>query len=406
MTTTGATTSSPAAYDAALVREGFRDKAYKDSGGKWTVGIGFTRIDTGAGLRPVAPGDTMTRSEAIAILREEWLDHERLITRHITRPLTQNQFDVLADMAFQFGAGFLVSGAGGTTGLREAINAGVWEKIDNEICRWYYTKERRDAGVYTRALSRVCQWHGLPWRWLYEQTTPDSIKRDDTGYVIETPYIKLTSEGAVVDMVTPETALARARAYAAAEASRVPKAPEKPRVPASPAPSPPAAEKPVIVVKPPAGVVIKAEDPPKAEPGPAPADPRPAARPKKPVIGIAEPYEPAKVKTVPLDQLPIPGIDPAQGAKAMTDAQRFWGLFWIGAGNILQAAAMRGLVIGALPSWATYLLVDALRDPIILGALTALTVALVSAAAAAPAIIKAGIRKLRKGDAEAVHLTY
>lgn len=306
--TTGATKSSEAALEAALIREGFRPKAYKDSGGVWTVGIGFTRIIIDGVSRAVLPGDSITREAALEALREEWAAHERLITRHITRPLTQNQFDVLADMAVQFGAGFLISGERATTGLRDAINSGAWEKVDNEIARWFFVKGRRDAGVYTRALSRVCQWHGLPWRWLYEQTTPDTIKRDASGRIIETPFIKLDSNGAILELVTPEIALARARAYAAAAAAPVPKAPETPRVPADPAPSPRPAEKPVITVKPPPGVVIKAEDPPK--PAKETAPPAAPKKAKKPVIGIAEPYEPAPVKSVPIDQLPIPGIDP------------------------------------------------------------------------------------------------
>lgn len=399
-TTTGATTSSPAALEAALIREDFKAKAYKDTGGKWSVGIGFTMIEREGALRPVEPGDVMTKAEALDYLRVKWAEHERLIPHHITRPLTQNQFDVLADMAFQFGVGFLRSGAGNTTGLREAINAGAWEKIDREIARWYYVKGERDAGVYSRALSRICQWHGLPWRWIYQALTPDVIVRNAAGKIVETPFIKLDSDGEVRELVTPETALARARAFAAAAAATVPKAPETPRVPADPAPSP-APQKPVLVVKPPPGVVLK-----EAPASPPPPPPQPPKKTKRPVISISDPYEAVPVKSTTIDKLPLPGIDPEKPPKPMTDAQRFWGLFWIGFGNILQAAALRGLTFGGAPAWVTYLMVDAVRDPVILGMLTAATVALVSGLLAAPAIIRTGINRLRKGDAEATQLTY
>lgn len=402
-TMTGATASSLAALEAALVREGFESEAYLDSGDTWTVGVGFTRIVRDGVERPVRAGDTMAHYEAMQYLATEWKEHERLIAKHITRPLTQNQFDVLADMAFQFGAGFLVSGPGGTTGLRDAINQGAWERIDREIARWYFVRGERDAGVYTRALSRVCQWHGLPWRWIYKTVTPDSLERSPSGKILKTPFIELNTDGTVKEMVTPETALARARAFAAAEAASVPKAPAKPRVPAAPAPSPAPATKPVIVVKPPPGVVLEGEapaPPPKSAPA---AEPK---KPSRPVISISDPYEPVDVKTVPVEKLPLPGIDPNAPPKPMTEAQRFWGLFWIGFGNVLQAAALRGLTFGFMPAWATYLLVDAVRDPVILGALTALTAAAVSGLLAAPAMIRAGIRRLRKGDAEATQLTY
>lgn len=402
----GATTSSPAALEAALIREGYRSKAYRDSGNKWTVGIGFTMIEREGALRPVEPGDVMTKAEALDYLRVKWAEHERLIPHHITRPLTQNQFDVLADMAFQFGVGFLRSGPGNTTGLREAINAGAWEKIDREIARWYYVKGERDAGVYSRALSRICQWHGLPWRWIYQALTPETIVRNAAGKIVETPFIKLDSNGEVRELVTPETALARARAFAAAAAATVPKAPETPRVPADPAPSPAPAQKPVLKVKLPPGVKIE-ELPPgvkiEEEAPPAPPSPKKA---KRPVISISDPYEAVPVKSTPIDKLPLPGIDPEKPPKPMTDAQRFWGLFWIGFGNILQAAALRGLTFGGAPAWVTYLMVDAVRDPVILGMLTAATVALVSGLLAAPAIIRTGINRLRKGDAEATQLTY
>ena len=402
-------TTSPAGLEAGQYREGFRDRAYKCSANKWTIGFGATFRYVDGDRIPIAAGDTITEREAAELFAEQWREHESGIARAISRDLTQPQFDVLADMAFQFGPAFLVSGAGKTTGLRDAINAGAWEKVDAQIARWHYANGRRDPGVYTRALARVCQWHALPWKWLYQASTPDTIKRDDAGRVIETPFMKLDANGAVLEMVTPESALARARAV---DAQARAKAPAAARVPPTPAPSipaePPAAAKPVIVVKPPPGVEIRQEAPPAPEtPSPAPKSPDPqpkAAKPRKPIIEIVEPYKPISSKTISLDDLAVRGIDPGKGAKPMTESERFWGMFWIASGNILFQAASRGLVLGIVPSWATFLIVDGLRDPIILGALTSLTVALGAAVVAAPRVIKAGIAKLRRGRATASQL--
>lgn len=402
-TQTGATTSSPAALEAAVIREGFRPKAYRDTGGVWTVGIGYTRITRDGVERPVKPGDTMTLQEAAELLREEWQEHERLILRHISRPLTQNQFDVLADMAFQFGAGFLVSGENNTTGLREAINAGAWEKIDREIARWYFVKKRRDAGVYTRALSRVCQWNGLPWVWLYEALTPDSIVRDESGRILKTPFIELDTDGAVKDMVNPETALARARAFAAANAARA-KAPETPRVPADPAPStqPP----PILEIKLPPGVKIK--EPKAAEPAPPPAPPKTAAKPQKPVVTIGEPYAgPERPPPQPGD-LHYRGLDPeaVKNAKPITESETFFGGVFIVFGQILLNMGRRGLFVAILPTWASVALIEALQDPFILGMLATATAAVVSGIIAAPAIIRAGWKKMKRGREKATQLKY
>lgn len=399
-------TTSEAGLAAGRIREGYMEWAYQCSANKWTFGYGATyRYDENGERVAVKKGDRIGREEAAELFAEQWREHEGLIGKHITRPITQYQFDVLADMAFQFGAGFLVSGAGNTTGLREAINSGAWERCEAEIARWHYASGRRDPGVYTRALSRVCQWNALPWLWIYQEVTPETIKRDARGRIIETPFMKLNSDGTVREMVTPQTALARARAHEAAARAKAAQAPA--RVPASDPAPPSTAKQPPAPENPP-------EAPAKPDPAPAPspaeapaAKEKPAPKkPRAPIIRIEDPYRPTVDRTVTLDQIPIPGVDPANGAKPMTESQRFWGLFWIGTGNLLKVWAARGLVIGVFPSWATYLAVDALQDPFFLGLLTAGTAAAVAGVAAAPALIRAGIKRLRKGDAEARQLTF
>ena len=393
--------TTPAGLEAGKYREGYRGKAYKCSAKRWTLGHGATYRYIEGERVPIGPGDTITREEAAALFLEQWAEHEAGVSPTITRPIAAYQFDVLADMAFQFGRDFLFSGANDTTGLREAINAGAWERCEREIARWHYADGRRDAGLYNRALARVCQWNALPWHWIYDESGGDNSKQKG-GWTYETPFMRLDpTDGALLDMVTPETALARARAY---DAKARAAAPATGRVPPDPAPP---SSPPELKVKLPPGVTEDGEaskPPPAAEKAPPKAEP--AEKPRKPVIGIAEPYKPISGRTISLDQIHLRGLDPDKGAKPMTDSERFWGLFWIGAGNILFQAASRGLVIGALPAWATFLAVDALRDPIFLGALTSATVMLGTALAAAPGMIKAGIRKLRRGDATATQLTF
>lgn len=401
--TDGKMTTSEAGLAAGRFREGFRADAYECSADTWTFGYGSTYFYQDGERVAVQEGDTITRAEAAALFAEQWPGHAAHIGDAITRPLAQQQFDVLADMAFQFGPRFLTKGDGGTTGLRDAINDGAWEKIDDEIARWHWAGGRRDPGVYTRALSRVCQWHALPWRWLYDESTPAAIKRDGRGRVIETPFMKLDTNGAVLELVTPTTALARARAFDAAGRA---KAPAEPRVPAAPAPSTPA--KPALRVKAPAGVKVDEilkQAPPQAAPASPPAK-APPAKPRKPVIAIVEPYKPISPQTLSVEDLHMRGIDPAKGAKPMSESERFWGLFWIAAGNIVFQAASRGLVLGMIPGWASFLLVDALRDPIVLGGLASATALLVAGLAAAPAVIRAGIRKLRRGRATASQIVF
>jgi lysozyme len=81
--------------------EGFKDKAYQDQAGIWTIGYGTIKVSG----RPVVPGMTCTQAEA-----ERWLrDHIRVsctkISTMVRVPLTQNQFDALACFAYNLGEG-------------------------------------------------------------------------------------------------------------------------------------------------------------------------------------------------------------------------------------------------------------------------------------------------------------
>jgi lysozyme len=83
--------------------EGFRDKAYKDEAGVWTIGYGTIRVNN----VPVTQGMTCTQADA-----ERWLrDYVRPMCTRISTivkvPLTQNQFDALASFAYNLGDGAL-----------------------------------------------------------------------------------------------------------------------------------------------------------------------------------------------------------------------------------------------------------------------------------------------------------
>lgn len=386
-------TTSPAGLAAGQLREGFRARSYRCSANRWTIGFGSTYRIVDGEIVPVGPGETITQAEAAELFAVQWGIHESGIARAITRELTQNQFDMLADMAFNLGPDFLFSGANDTTGLREAINAGAWEHLDGEILRWHWASGRRDPGLYTRAISRLCQWHGLPFEWPYWESTPDKIRRDASGRVIETPFMRLNSDGTLGDMVTAETALARARAY---DAKARAAAPPKARVPAEAAPPP----------KPPEPAPKAADPAPQAPVSPPPAPPPPKER--KPIIAIGDPYKQAARAGVTAKDLHYRGLDPEviKTAKPITESETFWGGVWIAIGQILLQMGQRGFFIAILPSWASVLLIDALRDPFVLGILATLTAALVSAILSAPAMIRAGWRKMKRGRANATQLKY
>lgn len=82
-------------------REGYREEAYRDSGGVWTIGHGTTVING----RAVRKGDVCTEYEAELWLLEDSQFAEDVINNSVKVKLTQNQFDALVSLVYNIGAG-------------------------------------------------------------------------------------------------------------------------------------------------------------------------------------------------------------------------------------------------------------------------------------------------------------
>lgn len=109
---TGLTVASAALLATLETYEGVETKAYKDTGGVPTIGVGTTQYRTGdkAGQK-VKMGDTITREQA----RQEvvaYLDEQgQAIIKSLQKPdgtyvdLYQQEFDVIQDFVYQYGIG-------------------------------------------------------------------------------------------------------------------------------------------------------------------------------------------------------------------------------------------------------------------------------------------------------------
>lgn len=106
------------AVNLIIKYEGFRNKAYLDPAGKWTIGYGTTRYEYGA---PVKEGDTITKTRAKAILKQQIDEHASTIEKYVTVKLNQNQYDALASFQYNLGAHILPG-----TKLLEYINSKNW----------------------------------------------------------------------------------------------------------------------------------------------------------------------------------------------------------------------------------------------------------------------------------------
>ena len=83
-------------------REGVRLKAYRDSVGIWTIGVGHT---SAAGPPAVVPGLGITAAQASDILSQDLAQFERAVAQAVTVPLASHEFDALVSLAFNIGAG-------------------------------------------------------------------------------------------------------------------------------------------------------------------------------------------------------------------------------------------------------------------------------------------------------------
>jgi len=79
--------------------EGFRDKAYKDSAGIWTIGFGTIKI----GDRPVQQGDTITREAAVAAMQSDLAWAQTAVNKLVRPGLSQHQFDALVSLVYNIG---------------------------------------------------------------------------------------------------------------------------------------------------------------------------------------------------------------------------------------------------------------------------------------------------------------
>jgi lysozyme len=83
-------------------REGVRTKAYRDSVGVWTIGVGHT---SAAGDPHVTPGLVITRAQVDEILSRDLRQYEDAVSASVRVPLTQGQFDALVSFCFNIGTG-------------------------------------------------------------------------------------------------------------------------------------------------------------------------------------------------------------------------------------------------------------------------------------------------------------
>ncbi len=107
---------SPIGEAVLIAREGRRLKAYRDSLGVWTIGIGHTLA---AGAPLVTTGLTITLAQCDAIFERDVQSYVAAVRQGLKVAVSQNAFDALVSICYNMGPGAFA----GSTFLKR-INAG------------------------------------------------------------------------------------------------------------------------------------------------------------------------------------------------------------------------------------------------------------------------------------------
>jgi lysozyme len=121
--------------------EGFSPTIYLDSAGLPSIGYGHLILPHE--YPPFKNG--ITKSEAEALLKADVRAAENAVSRLITSPINQNQFDALVSFTFNLGAGALQRST-----LRAKVNRADHGSVPAEFLRWVYAEGRKTAGLIRR----------------------------------------------------------------------------------------------------------------------------------------------------------------------------------------------------------------------------------------------------------------
>ena len=131
--------------------EGCKLKAYRCPANVCTIGYGHT---SAAGAPEVKDGMVITQERAEEILRIDLLKYERAVDDLVKVELTQNQFDVLVDFAYNAGVGSLKSST-----LLKKVNARKFDDVPAELMKWTKGGGKVLPGLVRRRQAAVVWWN-------------------------------------------------------------------------------------------------------------------------------------------------------------------------------------------------------------------------------------------------------
>ena len=130
--------------------EGLKTKAYKDSGGVWTIGYGHTAT---AGEPKPRAGMVITAAEAESILLKDLTQYEAAVESLVKVELNDNQFAALVSFVYNIP---LVSFKKST--LLKKLNAGNYDAVPTELMKWTKAGGKKIQGLVNRRRAEGYLW--------------------------------------------------------------------------------------------------------------------------------------------------------------------------------------------------------------------------------------------------------
>ncbi len=139
---------SDAGLKLLAILEGCKLKAYKDSAGVWTIGIGTTKYPN---RRKVKEGDICTIEQAYEYCKNDIKWCEKAINTLVLKELNQNQFDALVLFVYNIGETAFKD----STALKK-INVDPTDRsIGSELLKWNKAGGRPLLGLTNRRQAEI-----------------------------------------------------------------------------------------------------------------------------------------------------------------------------------------------------------------------------------------------------------
>ena len=130
--------------------EGLKTKAYKDSGGVWTIGYGHTAM---AGSPQPYQGQVITAAEAESILLKDLTQYEAAVENNVNVKLNDNQFAALVSFAFNVGIHAFKNST-----LLKKLNQGNFDAVPTELMKWTKAGGKKLQGLVNRRRAEGYLW--------------------------------------------------------------------------------------------------------------------------------------------------------------------------------------------------------------------------------------------------------